>query len=123
MCQPKAGETLIVTGAAGAVGSHVGQIGKIKGLKVIGVAGSDEKGKWLVDELKFDHFINYKDKDFEKKLIAASPNGIDCFFDNVGGEISSIIMNKMNLFGRISVCGAIAGYNDVGAAKCNKRIL
>lgn len=87
---------------------------------MIGVAGSDDKGKWLVNDLKFDHFINYNDQDFEKKLVAAAPNGVDCFFDNVGGQISTTIMNKMNLFGRVSVCGAIAGYNDLEAAKGNK---
>jgi NADPH:quinone reductase-like Zn-dependent oxidoreductase len=106
-----------VSGAAGAVGSLVGQIAKIKGCKVIGIAGSDEKGKWLVDELKFDKFLNYKDQDFDKKLAAAAPNGIDCYFDNVGGELSTKILNKMNLFGRISVCGAISGYNDASAAR------
>jgi prostaglandin reductase 1 len=119
LCKPKAGETVAVSGAAGAVGSLVGQIAKIKGCKVIGIAGSDEKGKWLVDELKFDKFLNYKDQDFDKKLAAAAPNGIDCYFDNVGGELSTKILNKMNLFGRISVCGAISGYNDASAARAS----
>lgn len=117
LCQPKSGETVAVTGAAGAVGSIVGQIAKIKGCTVIGIAGSDEKGKWLTQELKFDHFINYKDPNFEKKLAAAAPKGIDCYFDNVGGQISTSILNKMNLFGRIAVCGAISGYNDKNAAR------
>lgn len=83
ICQPKSGETLVVSGAAGAVGSHVGQIGKIKGLKVIGIAGSDEKCKWLVDELSFDHAINYKTQNLSDALKIAAPNGIDCYFDNV----------------------------------------
>lgn len=83
ICKPKAGETLVVSGAAGAVGSHVGQIGKIKGLKVIGIAGSDEKCKWLVDELGFDSAINYKTQDVSVALKKAAPDGVDCYFDNV----------------------------------------
>ncbi|XP_018575695.1 prostaglandin reductase 1 isoform X2 [Anoplophora glabripennis] len=112
ICTPQAGETVVVTGAAGAVGSHVGQIAKIKGCKVIGVTGSDEKGKWLVEELGFDHFINYKTADLDKALDELAPEKIDCYFDNVGGEISSIILRHMNNFGRISVCGSISGYNN-----------
>ncbi|KAJ8927849.1 hypothetical protein NQ314_019651 [Rhamnusium bicolor] len=112
LCQPKAGETIIVTGAAGAVGSVVGQIAKIKGCNVIGVVGSDEKGKWLVQDLGFDSAINYKTDNIRQKIKEYAPNGIDCYFDNVGGEISSIILLYMNLFGRISVCGAISGYNE-----------
>ncbi|XP_018566877.1 prostaglandin reductase 1 [Anoplophora glabripennis] len=110
---PEIGQTVIVTGAAGAVGSHVGQIAKLKGCKVIGVVGSDEKGKWLVDELGFDHFINYKTDDISKVLQEIAPQGIDRYFDNVGGEISStIINNHMKNFGRIAVCGCISGYNE-----------
>ncbi|XP_060534607.1 prostaglandin reductase 1-like [Cylas formicarius] len=112
ICKPKAGETVVVSGAAGAVGNHVGQIAKIKGCKVIGIAGSDDKGKWLVDDLKFDHFINYKTQDVDKALKELAPEGIDCYFDNVGGEISTTVMNNMNTFGRVSVCGSISGYND-----------
>jgi len=119
ICQPKPGETVVVTGAAGAVGSHVGQIAKIKGCTVIGVTGSDKKGKWLVDELKFDHFVNYKDPNFKEQLAKAAPKGIDCYFDNVGGEISSIILNQMNTFGRISVCGAISAYNEATVPKAS----
>ncbi|KAJ8964259.1 hypothetical protein NQ317_002161 [Molorchus minor] len=79
----QSGETVAVTGAAGAVGSLVGQIAKIKGCKVIGLAGSDEKGKWLVDDLGFDHFINYKTADIDKALTEVAPEGVDCYFDNV----------------------------------------
>jgi len=111
ICKPKEGETVVVSGAAGAVGSHVGQIAKIKGCKVIGIAGDDEKGKWLVDELGFDHFINYKKPDIGKQLAKYAPEGVDCYFDNVGGEISSTVLSKMNDFGRISICGAISAYN------------
>lgn len=112
ICQPKAGETVVVTGAAGAVGSIVGQIAKLKGCTVIGFAGSDDKCKWLEDELGFDKAINYKNGDMAKALKEAAPKGVDCYFDNVGGELSFTIISQMNLFGRISVCGAISGYND-----------
>ncbi|KAF7275307.1 prostaglandin reductase 1-like isoform X2 [Rhynchophorus ferrugineus] len=112
LCRPKAGETVVVSGAAGAVGSHVGQIAKIKGCTVIGIAGSDEKCKWITHELGFDHAINYKTQDVEQALQELAPKGIDCYFDNVGGEISSTVLSQMNLFGRVSVCGAISGYND-----------
>lgn len=111
ICNPKAGETVVVSGAAGAVGSHVGQIAKIKGCKVIGIAGDDGKGRWIVDELGFDHFINYKKPNLGETLKTYAPNGVDCYFDNVGGEISSTVLSQMNLFGRISVCGSIVGYN------------
>lgn len=113
ICRPEAGETVVVTGAAGAVGSLVGQIAKIKGCKVVGFAGSDDKCKWLVDELGFDKVINYKKGNImEKSLKEAAPEGVDCFFDNVGGELSSIILHQMNLYGRASVCGGISAYND-----------
>ncbi|CAG9836167.1 unnamed protein product [Diabrotica balteata] len=112
LCQPKSGETVVVSGAAGAVGSHVGQIAKIKGCTVIGIAGSDEKGKWLTEELGFDHFINYKTANIAEELKKAAPNGVDCYFDNVGGELSSIVIFQMNLYGRISVCGSISSYNE-----------
>lgn len=112
ICQPKEGETVVVTGAGGAVGSLVGQIAKIKGCKVIGFAGTDEKCKWLENELGFDKVINYKTNDTAKALKEAAPKGVDCYFDNVGGELSSTIIQQMKLYGRISVCGAISGYND-----------
>nr|CAH7767684.1 unnamed protein product [Callosobruchus chinensis] len=111
LCQPKQGETVVVSGAAGAVGSIVGQIAKIKGCKVIGIAGSEEKGRWLVDELGFDHFINYKTQDIKAELKKLAPKGVDCYFDNVGGETTNNVMVNMNIFGRISMCGAISGYN------------
>ncbi|XP_033223578.1 prostaglandin reductase 1-like [Belonocnema kinseyi] len=112
ICNPKAGETLVVSGAAGAVGSHVGQIGKIKGLKVIGIAGSDQKCNWLVEELGFNHAINYKTENITDALKKAAPQGVDCYFDNVGGELSTIVMYQMNDFGRIAVCGSISSYNS-----------
>jgi len=112
LCNPKQGETVVVSGAAGAVGNHVGQIAKIKGCRAIGIAGDDEKGKWLTNELGFDHFINYKKHDVRKQLKECAPKGVDCYFDNVGGEISSTVMGRMKPFGRIAVCGSISGYNS-----------
>jgi len=113
ICKPQRGETVVVTGAAGAVGSLVGQIAKIKGCKVVGFAGSDDKCQWLEKELGFDKAINYKTAgNLKEALKQAAPNGVDCYFDNVGGEISSMIYSTMNKFGRISVCGAISGYNS-----------
>lgn len=112
ICKPKPGETVAVTGAAGAVGTLVGQLAKLKGCKAIGFAGSDEKCQWLEKEMGFDKVINYKSPNLYKELKAASPKGIDCYFDNVGGEISSMILSRMNLFGRVAVCGAISSYNS-----------
>lgn len=111
LCEPKLGETLVVSTAAGAVGSLVGQIGKLKGLRVIGITGSQEKCDWIVKDLGFDAAINYKIDNIEEKLKEFAPNGIDCYFDNVGGEMSSTVINQMNVFGRISVCGSITVYN------------
>lgn len=111
ICKPKAGETVVVTGAAGAVGSIVGQIARIKGCNVIGITGSDEKCDWLTVDLKFHSVINYRKHNVRECLQKMAPNGIDCFFDNVGGELSSIIIAQMNEFGRVSVCGAISTYN------------
>ncbi|XP_068633667.1 prostaglandin reductase 1-like isoform X2 [Battus philenor] len=112
LCQPQAGETIVITGAAGAVGSHVGQIGKILGCRVIGFAGSDAKCEYLEKELQFDHAFNYKSVDIRAALKESAPNRIDCYFDNVGGELSSTIMTYMNKNGRVAVCGSISSYND-----------
>lgn len=112
ICRPKAGEVLVVSGAGGAVGSVVGQIGKIKGCRVIGVAGSDAKCKWLTEELGFDVAINYKTEVVADALRKAAPRGVDCYFDNVGGEMSSTIVHQMNTRGRVSCCGSISSYND-----------
>ncbi|XP_031627908.1 prostaglandin reductase 1-like [Contarinia nasturtii] len=111
ICKPKEGEVVVVSGAAGAVGNLVGQIGKIKGCKVIGIAGSDDKCTWLTSELGFDHAINYKTESVAEVLKKYAPDGVDCYFDNVGGAISSIVINQMRDFGRISVCGSISSYN------------
>ncbi|CAG0893161.1 unnamed protein product [Darwinula stevensoni] len=158
LCQPKKGETVVVNAAAGAVGSLVGQIAKIKGIpclmaafltivsafcqggsgknprehynedgemylvskaaveflvaecRVIGYAGSDDKVEWL-KELGFDHAYNYKTVDLATSLKEAAPSGVDCFFDCVGGEMTAVIMQHMNTFGRMAICGNISGYN------------
>ncbi|XP_028129068.2 prostaglandin reductase 1 [Diabrotica virgifera virgifera] len=112
ICKPKAGDTIVVSGAAGAVGSLVGQIAKIKGCKVIGIAGSDEKGKWLVEELGFDHFINYKTESIDAAIKKYAPNGVDSYFDNIGGEISSTVIWNLKKFGRVGLCGSISQYNE-----------
>ncbi|XP_014218532.1 prostaglandin reductase 1-like [Copidosoma floridanum] len=117
VCKPKAGETLVISGAAGAVGSHVGQIAKIHGLKTIGIAGSDSKCKWLVDELSFDNAINYKKQNVAAALKEAAADGIDCYFDNVGGDISTAVIYQMRHFGRVSICGSICSYNDAQLPK------
>jgi hypothetical protein len=112
ICQPKAGETVVVSGAAGAVGSLVGQIAKIKGCRAIGIAGADSKVGWLVDELGFDGAFNYKTTpDYPAKLKELCPKGIDCYFDNVGGAITDAVFPLMNVFGRMSICGQISQYN------------
>ncbi len=109
--QPKAGETLVVSGAAGSVGSLVGQIGKAEGMRVVGTAGSDEKCAWLVDELGFDAAINYKSESMAKELAQATPDGIDLYFENTGGPVQHAVFYRMNAHGRIVVCGMIADYN------------
>ncbi|HUV13501.1 MAG TPA: NADP-dependent oxidoreductase [Acidobacteriota bacterium] len=109
--KPKAGETLVVTAAAGAVGSLVGQIGKMKGCRVVGIAGSDEKCNWLKEDLGFDSTINYKSANIEEALREACPDGIDVDFENVGGRILDTILGQINLRARIVVCGLISQYN------------
>jgi len=108
--QPKSGDTLVVTGAAGSVGSIVGQLAKAKGLRVIGVVGSDDKADWIVNTLGFDGAINYKTDNLNEKLTELTPDGIDLFFENTGGPIQSLIFQRMNAHGQIIVCGMIADY-------------
>lgn len=116
--QPKEGETVVVSGAAGAVGMTVCQIAKIKGCRVIGIAGSDEKNRYLSDELGVDAVINYKTDDVGKKLAEACPNRIDVYFDNVGGQVSDAVMPLLNSRARVPICGQISIYNmdrqDIG---------
>jgi len=111
LCQPKSGERVLVNGAAGAVGSLVGQIAKIKGCSVIGLAGSEEKCNQLI-KLGFDHAFNYKKVTIEEAIKKGAPNGVDCFFDNVGGPASTTVLSLMNRKGRVAICGAISTYND-----------
>lgn len=108
---PKEGETIVVSGAAGAVGSTVVQIGKIVGCRVVGIAGSDEKTHYLKEELGVDAVINYKKENVYEALQSACPDGIDVYFDNVGGDISDAVYPQLNKFARIAQCGAIASYN------------
>lgn len=109
--KPKRGETLFVSGAAGSVGSIVGQIGKAEGLRVIGTAGSDDKCRWLEDELGFDKAINYKSDKLAEQIAEATPDGVDIYFENTGGPVQHAVFWRMNAHGRIIVCGMIADYN------------
>ena len=110
--KPKAGETVVVSGAAGAVGVVVGQIAKIQGCHVVGIAGSEEKVKLLTTEFGFDKAINYNTtQDITKAIAEACPNGVDVYFDNVGGEISDAVISNINFYARIPLCGQISLYN------------
>ena len=116
--KPKSGETLVVSGAAGAVGSIVGQLGKILGLRVIGIAGSDEKVQLLTEKFGFNEGINYNTtQNMAKALGQACPNGIDIYFDNVGGDISDAVLFHINQFARLVICGAISVYNETSMPK------
>ena len=110
IAKPQKGETLVVSAAAGATGSIAGQIGKIQGCRVVGIAGGPEKCKWLTDELGFDAAIDYKQADWKEKLAAATPKGVDINYENVGGEIMHEVLQRMNLHGRVVLCGLISGY-------------
>ncbi|MFC7018358.1 MULTISPECIES: NADP-dependent oxidoreductase [Haloarcula] len=110
---PDPGETVVVSGAAGAVGSTVGQIAKLNGCRVVGFAGSDEKVAWLTDDLGFDAGINYNaTDDYRAALEDVAPRGVDVYFDNVGGPITDAVFTQLNLDARVAVCGQIAHYND-----------
>jgi NADPH-dependent curcumin reductase len=111
ICQPKAGETVVVSAASGAVGSVVGQIAKIKGCRAVGIAGGKAKCDYVVKELGFDACVDYKAGRLDDDLRAAAPKGIDCYFENVGGEILDAALRRMNPFSRIAVCGLISQYN------------
>jgi NADPH-dependent curcumin reductase CurA len=116
--QLKAGETVLVSGAAGAVGSIAGQIAKILGCRAVGIAGTDEKCRWLTGELGFDAAINYKTaKDLHEEIRRACPQGIDVFFDNVGGDVLDTALRSLALHARVVICGAISQYNATGPMK------
>ena len=110
--QPKAGETVVVAAATGAVGALVGQIAKIRGARAVGVAGGPEKCKFLIDELGFDAAVDHRDPEMKAKLKAACPDGIDVYFENVGGAVWDAVFPLLNDFARIPLCGLIAHYND-----------
>lgn len=110
--QPKAGETVVVSAASGAVGAVVGQIAKIKGARVVGIAGGDQKTSYLIDELGFDEAVDYKKEDYAEALAQAVPDGVDVYFENVGGTVANEVFKHLNTFARIPVCGSISKYND-----------
>jgi hypothetical protein len=107
----KEGDTVVVSGAAGAVGSVAGQIAKIKGARVIGIAGGETKCRWLVDDLGFDAAIDYKAEDARRSLRESAPDGVDVYFDNVGGEILDAVLTRLARGARIVICGAVSQYN------------
>jgi NADPH-dependent curcumin reductase CurA len=108
---PKAGETVAVSSAAGAVGGAVGQLAKAQGCRVVGIAGGEEKCRYVVEELGFDACVDYKRNNLRDDLKAAAPKGIDGYFENVGGAVLDAVLARMNAFGRIALCGMIAGYD------------
>lgn len=115
--QPKEGDTVVVSAASGAVGAVVGQIAKIKGATVVGIAGGDKKVNYLTEELGFDAGIDYKKDDFAEALAKAVPNGVDVYFENVGGTIADEVMKHLNRHARIPVCGTISNYNNTEQEK------
>jgi len=116
IARPQVGETVVVSAAAGSVGSIVGQIAKIKGCRVVGIAGGAEKCRWLTTHLGLDAAVDYKEGGVFKALRAAAPKGIDVYFDNVGGDIFEACLAQMNLRGRIACCGAISQYDGAPSA-------
>lgn len=112
ICNPKKDETVVVSAAAGAVGSIAGQIAKIRGCRVVGIAGSDEKIKMLKEKFGFDEVINYKAANINTALEKACPQGIDCYYDNVGGDITDAVIAQFNRYARMALCGQIALYNE-----------
>ena len=123
ICTPKAGETVVVSAASGAVGTVVGQLAKRHGCRVVGIAGGAEKCRFVAEELGFDACLDYKAVDLKAALKEAAPQGIDCYFDNVGGTVLDAVMLRMNAFGRIAVCGAIAGYDGGPMAMAEPRLI
>ena len=110
-CQPKAGETVAVSAASGAVGSVVGQLAKLQGCRAVGIAGGKTKCDYVVKELGFDACVDYKAGNLQDDLKAAAPDGIDCYFENVGGEVMDAVFRRLNPFSRVALCGLIAEYN------------
>jgi NADPH-dependent curcumin reductase CurA len=121
--KPKAGETVAVSAASGAVGSVVGQLAKLQGCRVVGIAGGKEKCGYVVNELGFDACVDYKAGNLRADLKAAAPDGIDAIFENVGGEVFDAALGRTNAFARIALCGMIAGYNGEDIPLKNARLL
>jgi hypothetical protein len=115
--KPQEGETIVISGAAGAVGSVVGQVAKAKGLHVVGIAGGADKCKYVVEEFGFDACVDYKSDDFKQALKEATPKGVDIYFDNVGGDILDLLLTRINRGARIPICGAISQYNNTTPVK------
>jgi NADPH-dependent curcumin reductase CurA len=120
---PEAGETVLVSAASGAVGSAVGQLAKLRGCRAVGVAGGPEKCAYVVDELGFDACIDYKAGNLKADLAAATPDGIDCIFENVGGVVFDTALARTNAFARVALCGLIAGYNGEDTSVRNLRFM
>jgi hypothetical protein len=123
ICQPREGETVVVSGAAGAVGALAGQIARINGCRVVGIAGGPDKCRYLTDELGFDAAIDYKNEDVGKSLRRHCPKGIDVYFDNVGGDILDAVLAQLAFKGRVSLCGAISQYNNTDGIQGPKNYL
>ena len=123
ICTPRAGETVAVSAASGAVGSVAGQLAKRHGCRAIGIAGGAQKCRYVVEDLGFDACVDYKLGKLDAELDAAAPDGIDAYFDNVGGGVLDAVMQRMNAHGRIAVCGAIAGYDGAPLVMANPRLI
>ena len=123
ICAPKPGETVAVSAASGAVGTVVGQLAKRRGCRVVGIAGGPDKCGFVVEGLGFDACVDYKAGDLKAALKQAAPDGIDCYFDNVGGAVLDAVMLRMNAFGRIAVCGAISGYDGAPMPMADPRLI
>jgi NADPH-dependent curcumin reductase CurA len=112
ICKPKAGETFVVSAASGAVGSVAGQIAKRAGARVVGIAGGADKCLWVQDSLGFDDCVDHRSLDLGRELQTACPNGIDCYFENVGGVVQAAVFNHLNAFARVAMCGMVSQYNE-----------
>lgn len=121
ICKAKSGDTLVVSAAAGGVGNLVGQLAKLRGCRTIGITGSQKKCKWLVDKVGFTLALSYKSANFQQDFKAATENGVDCFFDSVGGMVRDEVIQRMNENGRIAVCGSLSSIN-VDALTIDKSI-
>jgi NADPH-dependent curcumin reductase CurA len=112
ICKPKAGETFVVSAASGAVGSVAGQLAKRAGARIVGIAGGSEKCLWVQDSLGFDDCVDHRSLDLGQELHAACPNGIDCYFENVGGAVQAAVFEQLNAFARVAMCGMVSQYNE-----------